>query len=331
MSIVKTLKEYAQNNLNVLLIGAHGIGKTAVVEQVCNDLSLKIKYYSASTLDPWADLVGVPVPIHETESLNFYRPTALENAEIVMFDELNRAHPRVLNAVLELVQKKAINGKSLPNLKMVWAAINPPGGDYDVEDLDPALVDRFQIYIHMKAEFNMEYMKTVMSEDVAKILRTWWHEDMDPHQRKLITPRRLEYLGILIDKDLEWKNALPAASLPDGDLRRRVRQLKLGEKAELEITKANILADPKAFIDKIIENPATGFKVQEVISRFAPHDMFAARDVLEALPKDLVRSIGHPKWNKAKRDLFNLFLNDRIDLNLYPKIYAGFGLEEWDK
>jgi hypothetical protein len=330
MSIIEKLKIYAEKNLNVLLIGTHGVGKTACVEQVAKDLQIKIKYYSASTLDPWADLVGVPVPCHENESLKFYRPKDLEDAEFVFFDELNRAHPRVLNAVLEMIQFKRINGKPLKNLKMVWAAINPPGGEYNVEDLDPALVDRFHVYINMEPEFNMEYMKTKMQEETAIVLRGWWREDMNIEQRKLVTPRRLEYIGFLIDQEVDWEDALPQGALPNGDLRKRVRNMRLGVD-ELEINKENILANPNYFAERIKQDIAESIRIQEVMLYFSADSMFAARDLLESLPKDLVHNIGFKKFALIKRNLFNLFVSSGEDFKTkYPKIYDAFEFAQYN-
>ena len=40
-------------------------------------------------------------------------------------DEFSRAHKKVRNAVMELIQFKSINGRKFKNLKIVWAAINP--------------------------------------------------------------------------------------------------------------------------------------------------------------------------------------------------------------
>ncbi len=315
-----------------MLIGTHGIGKTVMVEQIAKELSLNMCYYSASTLDPWADLVGIPKPVEETESLKYYRPQDLEDAEFLFFDELNRAHPRVLNAVLEIVQKKRINGKPLKNLRMVWAAINPAGEDYDVEELDPALMDRFHMQLTLKAEFNMDYMKTKMSEETAMVLRAWWREDMDDKQRKLITPRRLEYMGLLIDKDIDWKEALPASTstiLPDGHLRKRLKVMKCGEEAGLEFTKENIINNVEVFRKRVLEDPAEAIEIQETIIRFSPRDLFVIRDLLEALPKDLVHKIGHGKFAKIRRELFNLFSESNVDTEKYPKISSSYNFVEY--
>jgi len=49
--------------LNLLSVGYHGVGKTQMVLEEAKSLELKMKYYSSSTLDPWSDLVGIPVPV----------------------------------------------------------------------------------------------------------------------------------------------------------------------------------------------------------------------------------------------------------------------------
>ena len=51
---------WVKNNQNVLFIGRHGVGKTAIVKETFERHGLKWKYFSASTMDPWVDFVGVP-------------------------------------------------------------------------------------------------------------------------------------------------------------------------------------------------------------------------------------------------------------------------------
>ncbi len=136
---------------NVLMEGPAGTGKTTLVMEVAKKLGLRLKYYSASTLDPFVDLVGLPTPVVRKDGrlgLDFHRQDDINEAQLVFFDELNRAHAKVLNAVFEMIQFHTINGDPLPHLQAVFAACNPSDGDYQVTDLDPALVDRFHMHLH---------------------------------------------------------------------------------------------------------------------------------------------------------------------------------------
>ena len=55
---------WLEHEQNVLFVGKHGVGKTAMIKSCFerHDLVLgeTFLYFSASTLDPWVDLVGVP-------------------------------------------------------------------------------------------------------------------------------------------------------------------------------------------------------------------------------------------------------------------------------
>ena len=51
---------WINNNQNVLFIGKHGVGKTAIVKDAFERHKLNYKYFSASTMDPWVDFIGVP-------------------------------------------------------------------------------------------------------------------------------------------------------------------------------------------------------------------------------------------------------------------------------
>src|SRR3990167_6921031 len=106
-TLQEKLFKYAENNLNVLLVGVHGIGKSMIVKDLAEKLKLKFKYFSASTMDFFTDLGGLPAPNKDRGCLEFYRPKDVEEAEFIFFDEINRAHPRVLNAVLEIIQFKS--------------------------------------------------------------------------------------------------------------------------------------------------------------------------------------------------------------------------------
>jgi len=329
MDFKEKLVLYAKNNLNVMFVGPHGVGKTTVARQVIEDeLKLKYKYYSSSTLDPWADLVGIPVPDKKTKTSDFYRPQDLENAEAIFFDELNRAHPRVLNAVLEIVQFKTINGQPLPNLKFVWCAVNPPGGDYQVEDMDPALIDRFHCYIRMEPEINIEYMQTKFSKKIATCLSEWWNQDLEANQQSILTPRRIEYIGTLIDKGIPWKDSIPQGhTFPIHSLDERLNLLSDDKKNPLKISKENILNNKDKFLDALKENVSIGIKIKKVINeQFDGNELFEIRDILEFMPKEWMASIKEKRLPIFSDAFKEKFKDNKINYKkLYPKISDIFG------
>ena len=58
--IDKKIEFWIENSQNVLFIGRHGVGKTAIVKDAFERRSINYRYFSASTMDPWVDFVGVP-------------------------------------------------------------------------------------------------------------------------------------------------------------------------------------------------------------------------------------------------------------------------------
>ena len=211
----KLLQTYIKNGFNILLQGQHGVGKTMILTEACKSLGLNLKYYSASSLDPYTDLVGIPEFITNEQGervIRSVRPQEINDAEVVFFDELNRADPKVLNAVFELIQFRTINGEPLPNLKCVIAAQNPPDGDYTVDSLDPALADRFQICLEIKPEVSLGYLKSVLQDETAQALVNW-HK---AHGKKsdYISPRRIEMIGHVWEATQD-KVSL-AAAMPTG-------------------------------------------------------------------------------------------------------------------
>lgn len=187
------LEHAAEHGFNVLLTGRHGVGKTAIVRECFNNLGWNWKYFSASTIDPWVDLVGVPK--EKNGVLEIIRPASIDfdNVQAIFLDEYNRAPKKVRNAVMELIQFKSINGKKFPKLKVVWAAINPDDDEelsYDVEKLDPSQIDRFEIMLPIKNEPCAFYFKRVYGNHGSLAVK-WWLEQTK-EIKDLISPRRLE-------------------------------------------------------------------------------------------------------------------------------------------
>jgi len=219
-SLIPNAEKLIEEGFNVMLIGRHGCGKTESVRQLAEDKGFTLKSYSCATLDPFTDLVGVPVPKVDKDGkdyLKMIRPVDIDEADVVFFDELNRSRPEVQDAVLEIINNRTINGEPLPKLKACWAAINPPNGEYNVDDLDPALMDRFDLYIEMPPLPSVAYMQQRVPKPVALALKRWWDEHDKSKRKTYISPRRLMKIGLVFEATRN-KVAMLQSLPPEADL-----------------------------------------------------------------------------------------------------------------
>jgi hypothetical protein len=215
---------------NVLLIGGHGVGKTGMALSAAEALYLKCKYLSAATMDPYADFAGIPIPDRKKKIIEFFHDADLDRYHIFFVDELNRpAHLKILNGVLELIQFHSVQGRPFKKLKMVWAAMNPPNAEYNVDDIDPALLDRFHHYIEIPNVFIQEFYINKFGKDIGKVLLNWGNS-LSQDKRKAITPRRLEYIGTIINDtrnslDLVSTSVMPGIGIEERDIKLLVAQM----------------------------------------------------------------------------------------------------------
>jgi len=133
---------------NIMLIGKHGIGKSEIITHFYKGQSIKVVAFFLGQMSDPGDLIGLMHKDEQTGRSVFLPPYwwPLENEPIVLFlDELNRARPEILQAVQDLTLNKTLAGKRLPLGSMVIAAVNE-GEEYQLTELDPALVSRFNLY-----------------------------------------------------------------------------------------------------------------------------------------------------------------------------------------
>jgi hypothetical protein len=199
-SIKNKLNFYFDKNKNVLLEGKHGTGKTTLVTEIFNKNCKKWLYFSGSTLDPWVDFIGIPKEKKKNGEtvLSFVLPEAMadENIEAIFIDEYNRSHEKVRNGTMELIQFKSINGRKFPNLKVVWAAVNPSDSDedlnYDVDEIDSAQLDRFQVHIKMPDLPDPDYFNNKYGTAITEAALEWWN-GLPQKAKNKVSPRRLDY------------------------------------------------------------------------------------------------------------------------------------------
>jgi len=128
---------------SVLLRGAHGIGKSQVVRQVARHFGLEVIDRRLSQMSE-GDMIGLPSTDGEVTRFNppeWYKE-ACTLPRCLFLDELNRATPEVMQAAFQIVLDRELNGWKLHQNTRVFAAINT-GGTYTVNEMDPALLDRF--------------------------------------------------------------------------------------------------------------------------------------------------------------------------------------------
>ncbi len=133
---------------NIMLAGKHGIGKSQILEKYFTEKKQKVIILFLGQMSDPGDLIGLPYKDEKTGITNFMAPYwwPVDNKPIVLFlDELNRARPEVLQTVMDLTLNRKLAGKELPKGSRIISAVNA-GDEYQLTDLDPALVSRFNIY-----------------------------------------------------------------------------------------------------------------------------------------------------------------------------------------
>ncbi|MGC9526865.1 MAG: AAA family ATPase [Limnospira sp.] len=134
---------------NILLVGKHGIGKSEMISYFYRDRRNLpvIPFFLGQMSDP-GDLIGLLHKDEKTGRSVFLPPywwPEPDRPVVLFLDELNRARPEILQAVQDLALNKTLAGKRLPPGSIVIAAVNA-GEEYQLTELDPALVSRFNLY-----------------------------------------------------------------------------------------------------------------------------------------------------------------------------------------
>jgi hypothetical protein len=168
----------------IMLEGIHGIGKSEIIKEIFEKQGYAVVVLFLGQMADAGDLVGLPD--RTVVEFNYMGKTIQQkitefcppkwwprnsDAKVVVFlDEFNRGKPEVYQCIQDMTLNRKLNGLELPSCTRIIAAINPHGEeyDYDVVDLDPALLDRFNKYV-----FNPdpeEWMDWAMEHKVNKYI-----------------------------------------------------------------------------------------------------------------------------------------------------------------
>jgi MoxR-like ATPase len=171
---------------HVLLEGVPGLGKTKLVQTLCDALHLKSSRIQFTPDLMPADIVGTNV-VRESESgekhLDFQPGPIFAN--VILADEINRATPKTQSALLEAMQEKTVTvGRKTYKLEepfIVLATLNPLELEATYA-LPEAQLDRF--FLKLKMNFpDIESVHTILDRttylDEPAVDRVW-NAEKDP-------------------------------------------------------------------------------------------------------------------------------------------------------
>ena len=145
---LETLLEVTPSWQNIMLTGRHGIGKSQILTNYFESKGMRVVALFLGQMSDPGDLLGLPTKDEATGKTTFMPPYwfPVDGQPVVLFlDELNRARPEILQTVMDLVLNRKLAGRFLPDGSRIISACND-GDEYQLTDLDPALVSRFNIY-----------------------------------------------------------------------------------------------------------------------------------------------------------------------------------------
>ena len=145
---LQNLLECTPASHNIMLSGRHGIGKSRILTDWFEARETKVVTLFLGQMSDPGDLIGLPHKDEATGKTVFMPPYwfPADGKPVVLFlDELNRARPEILQTIMDLALNRKLAGRPLPDGSRIISAVND-GEEYQLTDLDPALVSRFNIY-----------------------------------------------------------------------------------------------------------------------------------------------------------------------------------------
>lgn len=160
----------------VFLLGAPGIGKTAIMEQIAQELGIALVSYSM-THHTRQSALGLPFITHkEYEGVSYdvseytmseiiasiYDVMAVSGIKegVLFLDEINCVSETLAPSMLQFLQYKVFGRHSVPEGWVIVTAGNPPEYNKSVREFDVVTLDRMKI-LEVEAEYEIwrEYAK----------------------------------------------------------------------------------------------------------------------------------------------------------------------------
>ena len=237
---IRQAKEYIKNSINIylkkdefgeycipvvrqrpiFLLGAPGIGKTAIMEQVAQEMGIALVSYSM-THHTRQSALGLPFIAHKTYGGREYDISEYTMSEIIsaiyetmeesgiregilFLDEINCVSETLAPAMLQFLQYKIFGRHRVPEGWVIVTAGNPPEYNKSVREFDVVTMDRLKV-MEVEADFRTwkEYaLERHLHSAVLNFLdlkkEYFYHMEITAKGRSYVTARGWEDLSEIL-------------------------------------------------------------------------------------------------------------------------------------
>ena len=237
---IRQAKEYIKNSVNIylkkdefgeycipvvrqrpiFLLGAPGIGKTAIMEQIAQEMGIALVSYSM-THHTRQSALGLPFIAHRTYNGQEYDISEYTMSEIIaaihetmeesgiregilFLDEINCVSETLAPAMLQFLQYKIFGRHSVPEGWVIVTAGNPPEYNKSVREFDVVTMDRLKV-MEVEADYRTwkEYaLERHLHSAVLNFLdlkkEYFYHMEITAKGRSYVTARGWEDLSQIL-------------------------------------------------------------------------------------------------------------------------------------
>ena len=237
---IKQAKEYIKSSVNIylkkdefgeycipvvrqrpiFLLGAPGIGKTAVMEQIAQEMGIALVSYSM-THHTRQSALGLPFIAHKTYGGKEYNVSEYTMSEIIssiyetmeegglkegilFLDEINCVSETLAPSMLQFLQYKVFGPHKVPEGWVIVTAGNPPEYNKSVREFDVVTMDRMKL-LEVEADYGVWKEYAVERQVYNAILsfldlkkEYFYHMEMTTKGRSYVTARGWEDLSEIL-------------------------------------------------------------------------------------------------------------------------------------
>lgn len=213
----KQLKEFLKvaynKKISTYIWGAFGIGKSAVVKQVSEELNIRLIDVRVSQLEP-SDVRGLPKIENNTTKWFYPNWLPAEDKGILFLDEINLAVPSIQASLYQLILDRRIGDYILPKDWFVVCAGNRLEDKANIFELPSPLANRF-VHIELKIPSVKEWQNWAFDNDISEKIIAFlnfkpeylFKFDSKYKDKSIPTPRSWAFCSSLI-KDVNGEELL---------------------------------------------------------------------------------------------------------------------------